>query len=1183
MRDYLRRLAGGNFVYENPKLQFSTELIELKVTEGSVSKFSFELHATDTVKGVVWSSNERVCAEKKAFSGKDCVIDYTVDASGLLSGEQISGTFDVVCSCGEAQLAYEITTVKRHIAFSGGEASDMFHFAGIAQEAPEEALSIFNSDEFPEVFIRGDDSLLNLYKLLKKNTCRQEAMEEFLIAARKKPAVTVSANSEKRSYEDCSQNQRDIIELYKSGWGYTQLEIFSDCEFIKPENKLVTSDDFTGGRYELSYIIDAKKLHAGKNFGRISIVAYNSRIDIEIEAYRQSECEDIQNEGETVSDGKEERKLLCEFTRTYLDYRLKRLDTGSWIEKSNRILDRLRTLDFENREYILMQAYIYIIQQRVQEGEALLSQINIGRDEGGLYCCYLYVKSMALKNPAYTSKTASAIKEYYDNGYDDWRILWLRLYVDSSFGHNQSIRLMRIKEAFHRGCTSPVMYFEALSVMNSQPALVRVLDRFELQVLGFGCRNGAVEEKLALHIAELAASDKNASPAKLDLLKRLYKIFDRDELLTPLISYMIRSGHCSAEDFEIYEKGVLRGIKITRLYEYYLKSIDKSRYTRLPKMVLMYFEYDSMLDCENKAYLYANVIENETASAEIMNIYTPQIERFVYEQLRQKRIDDNLLVLYKKFWSPRYVDDSTAAFMLSLMYTYRVRCYDDKIKYVWVKHKEFSAPIRYELVGKKAFVPQYTEKSCMLFETSSGHFYRDSLKYEVERIFVGGGLKDMLLGYNYGEVCERRFSEAVRFENAGRGADIYSGVSFLLSEGGLDEEYRRALNSWLIHYYGEIYPGEDFESGLKMIDSEALSAEDAAAWIGACIKNGAYDEAYSLVEKYGCQNVSCGELFVLARNMLERLGQNGSETLTRLCFCAFADKKYNEEILEYLADNYNGMSEQMYMLWKACRSFGVNTRELEERLLSQMIFTAQHNGRMTEIFNSYLKNGGDRMVITAYVAYQSYLYFVKQRKANDVVFKVIEEFLEEDRQLPDVCAFSYLKYNSQRAGQLTESRKKLIEKLIYRLCASGKCFEFYKKYGGVISLPYNITDRTFVSYIGNPDAKVEIHYRVNGDENEYTEVVANCGGIFVKSFTLFYSDSIKYYFTEEAGGSVKRSEEFNLQKNNINEDGTEGRFDYINDMLASRELHDIVTMKKLMHGYCVQDYVSKQLFKPMEP
>ena len=41
MRDYLRRLAGGNFIYENPKLHFSQELIELSVTEGSVSECSF--------------------------------------------------------------------------------------------------------------------------------------------------------------------------------------------------------------------------------------------------------------------------------------------------------------------------------------------------------------------------------------------------------------------------------------------------------------------------------------------------------------------------------------------------------------------------------------------------------------------------------------------------------------------------------------------------------------------------------------------------------------------------------------------------------------------------------------------------------------------------------------------------------------------------------------------------------------------------------------------------------------------------------------------------------------------------------------------------------------------------------------------------------------------------------------
>ena len=42
----------------------------------------------------------------------------------------------------------------------------------------------------------------------------------------------------------------------------------------------------------------------------------------------------------------------------------------------------------------------------------------------------------------------------------------------------------------------------------------------------------------------------------------------------------------------------------------------------------------------------------------------------------------------------------------------------------------------------------------------------------------------------------------------------------------------------------------------------------------------------------------------------------------------------------------------------------------------------------------------------------------------------------------------------------------------------------------------------------------------------------------------------------------------------------QGRFDYLNDMLVSMEMHDMATMKKLMQGYCVQDYVVEQMFQP---
>ena len=86
--------------------------------------------------------------------------------------------------------------------------------------------------------------------------------------------------------------------------------------------------------------------------------------------------------------------------------------------------------------------------------------------------------------------------------------------------------------------------------------------------------------------------------------------------------------------------------------------------------------------------------------------------------------------------------------------------------------------------------------------------------------------------------------------------------------------------------------------------------------------------------------------------------------------------------------------------------------------------------------------------------------------------------------------------------------------------------------------------------------------------------------MFVKCFTLFYADTVKYYFTEEINGEIKQSDIYSITNNDINPEHTQGRFEFINDILASMQLHDMATMKKLMQGYCVQDYVAQEIFKP---
>ena len=87
--------------------------------------------------------------------------------------------------------------------------------------------------------------------------------------------------------------------------------------------------------------------------------------------------------------------------------------------------------------------------------------------------------------------------------------------------------------------------------------------------------------------------------------------------------------------------------------------------------------------------------------------------------------------------------------------------------------------------------------------------------------------------------------------------------------------------------------------------------------------------------------------------------------------------------------------------------------------------------------------------------------------------------------------------------------------------------------------------------------------------------------LFCKRITLFYSESVRYYFVEEIGSETRKSDIFHMQNNVINKSETAGRFDSINKILSARQQHDPAEMKKCMYDYCVQDYVTQQIFKPM--
>lgn len=1191
MRDYINKLSRGQYIYRQPKFTADEELIEADVVTGEITEYQFRLSSEDSAKDLIYSSNPKVRLVQNGFSGKDQMISYKVHAQGVLPGNVIKGKFHVVSNAGEMEVSYIFHVKEKYFDTSLGKAFNLFHFTNLVHTAPKEAARLFASDGFADVFLGEDEHLRNTYEALLDLSHLDESMEEFLLILRKKTQVVFSIDYNRKVYDDFHGNQKEILTINKSSWGYFVLQVKTDAPFIKLASNRICSDEFTGGKFCLEYILDEKQMHAGVNLGRIYVKSFYQTFTIEIEVHNVSYIKDTIDESLFPENAKEIKQAKKALTQEYLEYRMKKISMKTWILRSNQILDRVRGLTKQDPYFDLAQAQMFLMEKREEEGRWILDYLK-GQimsdisEHVELYCYYLYVNSLLIHSREYTQEAIDIVTKYYENGYDSWQLLWILFYLKGNQDSNASVKLIRIKDTFKTGCTSPIMYFEACAILNNQPQLLRVLNAFERQIIIFGCKHDLIQEKLALQISDIIGNEKLASIWSINILKYIYRIYDNDEILTTLVTHMIRNACISKSDFVYYEKGVLRGLRITRLYEYYLVSLNRNYNKKIPKVVLMYFQYDHDLEYGLKAYLYANIINNKKYYGDVYSSYEKDMELFVYEQLKEGHIDDSLVTLYRTFWKTQLIRQDTRDYMAQLLFMHKFTCFEEGIAAIAVKHKEQKAAVVYPLIDHQAFVPIYTDFCSVVFICDDGVLRKDSINYEMEKVFPDMPLKEELLEEESGNSGIQLYRAVLFAQRAEYTADAVSIWLELTDHNDINAYFHKMLHSWIIHYYYEFYTGENFRSIYERLMKKELKINTAKELIECCINFGLYMEAYELISIYGYENISPARLFRLVRYMVGIQSSDYNELLVEMGSFIFRNKVYNEDVLEYMIDFYNGTNDDMYCVWKACLNFSMNVVKLSERVLAQFLFTGEHTGRMTEVFTHYYQSGVRNDVVQAYISFNAYHYLIHETKANEIVFKAIENCIDERRKLPDTCYIAWLKHMTEiLPEQFTDRRKLLAGEILTGLCNENKIYAFYKKFRGVLDIPYNAMDKTVIEYHANPDSKVEIHYTYNHDENqEYvTEIMkSSVGGIFTKCFTLLYGDKITYYFTVTGAGETITTEKNSCECGELNTEQSENRFDFINDCLACKELHDMVTMKKMMRSYTVKDYVTKQIFKPMK-
>ncbi len=1188
MNQIIDRLLNGDFDYERGSLDFSCPRLELVINKGEILEDCFTVYGfpNKLTKGYITTSDMRMECLTPEFAGSEEQIRYRFHSEGLEEGAVVKGEFFVISNQGEYYLPYVVTVAHRVLDSSLGGIKNLFHFANLAKSNMEEAMQLFYSPDFKQILTGNDRQYLKVYEGLSKYKGNGQNLEEFLLVINKKQKTEYLLEESHIRVENPEGISEGKISITKNGWGYTFLNIETEGDFLSVEKEELSDDDFLGNYCKLSYYIDADRLHAGKNYGSIRL--YSAYVDITAEVVV------INGESHRMKKirEREKKRTICQIMKYYQALRLKKIGTAVWLSETQKEVENLLAFNEDDISARLFQAQLLITKERFNEAKWILDRIsNYYAEEVSepvLYSYYLYLTTLYHREEQYVNEVAAVVEQIYRENEGNWRIAWLLLYLSEEYSKSAQKKWIFLEEQFRYNCKSPVIYAEAAMIVLANPAILMKLGEFEIQVLNYMAKQEVLTAEVTVQVRYLIQNAKEYKESLFYLLKVCYEVNPNDEILLTICTILMKGGRSGKKYFPWYQAAVEKEMRITKLYEYYMMSIDLEYDKPIPKTVAMYFSYHSDLDYERNAFLYANVHKNRESFPEVYKAYTINIEKFVEEQILKGHINRNLAYLYKNLLTPRMLNEEMANALAKLLFMHQIEVEQRAVRWAVVYYARMAEEIMYPVINGKVQIPLYDNDYTLLFEDDNRNRYQISTPYIMEKFMLPGKVAKVIaplvtnqLGYaTYICECSNHFV-AITEENL----DFFLQ---LLESDKVESAYKKEIGLKLVQFYYENDRIKELDLYLEEVEASIFDHKERGEMLRFLVMRGLYEKAYEWIGQYGLEGIDPKILVRLCDRLIERDEYTGDELMCHVIMHAFRYGKYNEAMLNYLMVYFEGMTKELRNIWKAALAFELDNYEMTERILRQMLYTGSYVGEKMEIFKNYVAENGKIEMEMAFLAQGAYDYFVKEKVQEEYLFEEIMRLYRLGEEIPFICKLALTKYYAENKNEREYVKRDAdkcdtLEKFLTELVERGIALGYFKEYAEMFPMMKQFGDKTIIEYRAHPDAKAMLHYVIEkeeGDVGEYhTEELKNVfGGVCTKEFVLFFGETLQYYIIEERDGKGQLTESNAIQKSDIMEEEMQTRFTMINDMVISKTLQDYDTVDALLEEYFLQEYENDRLF-----
>jgi len=581
------------------------------------------------------------------------------------------------------------------------------------------------------------------------------------------------------------------------------------------------------------------------------------------------------------------------------------------------------------------------------------------------------------------------------------------------------------------------------------------------------------------------------------------------------------------------------------------------------------------------ALLYVNVFDYRAMFPEVVASYENTIEDFLKEQIYKGRINKNLIKLYKKYLKPEMFDEALATAFAPLLFAVEVKSPVADARRSIVVHDKAVGEGKFPVNKGITYPTVYSSEYCIFLENEEGDRFVYNPMIQPERVLYTRELRDAIL-----PLVEGRMGILINAcESSAHGADISEDNEWmfekLLTSDSVTLSYKKEILYNLCKYYFEKDRIRELDRLLMMAKPEVLAADDRGEMIHILVARGHYKEAFEWLARFGMEHVSDKTSMRLLSRYLERTDFAEEEKVKALCQQLYQNGRFDQVILRFLAGHYKGKSEDLLSLIHTCEGFGIDSFELMERTLVQMIYVRAAGPERENLYRRFAKANGSTSIRKSYLSVNAYDYFINGMNVPESIFAEIEMMIREDEDISRICRLAYAKHASTMDA--ADRNIPILTTIVVQELKNNIVFPFFLKFAPAIPEVVPFTDRSFVEYKASADSRVIMHYaleRENGSKTEYRkEEMDNLYyGFFVKDFILFSGDEVSYYITEESGNKEQLTLSATLKKSDSEPVGVPWRYELLDSAIRKREEGDDLACGEVLKDYAKMDFITRKLF-----